>query len=784
MNLKLKLTVSMICAVIALNISSIAFAAFSDVPSTESYAAEVNRLQSLGIINGNEKGEFKPNDPITREQFARLIIAVADEEERANVYKNMTMFPDVKSSRWSAGFVNAAVKLEYMKGMLDGKFHPDEGVTYAQVCTVLVKMLGYTDADLSGTWPQNYLLKAKEVGISENVAFSANDTLPRWAVAVMLDNLLDSNLKSNPSKKFYETIERYTQYIILETSKTSSSVAEGEILTDKGTFYLGNSSIELEVGYKYALDIKKDTIYGVYGKMADTLKLSIDGVNGTTITYKDSRGTGSMVLPSAPAYYYKGIQQKYSDVPKLLEKCSSIVLSRNNSGTGYEYGVIFDPVYSKPEIAGKSSVTNNGVGKIVMDSSVEITRNGSIISKSEIEKDDVLYTVSDIWGGNKYILDVNDSVKGELTAILPNKVSPKSVSIDNVSYELGEDMDLSKINSQGVLKVEDSVTVLLGYDGKVVDIYSSVVEDNSEFAMVLSNYKKKSTSIEDYGKEYIYVKLLHTDNTTKTYRLQTEGNDTIDLGYAAKLVKFKKVGEEADNEPAVVKLEALNYLNAKEYVIDTNKKKIDDYYFADNIKIFNIITKVQGADSNIYLMNPSDLPNGAVIPGKIKYLNRVGPFEYVNVMVVENILEENKYLGIVTGKKGSYSPIGGVVEYTSTILIEDREYTTNYDVTGLTVGAVVQVELRNDKITSLYSVQQPAVKAVKIEAIDSGRVKIDGKIYDLKNNVSIYFADYDGEYERKGTDDIDVTHKYDKITVFLDKPLKYGGEVETIIIED
>lgn len=784
MNLKLKLTVSMICAVIALNISSIAFAAFSDVPSTESYAAEVNRLQSLGIINGNEKGEFKPNDPITREQFARLIIAVADEEERANVYKNMTMFPDVKSSRWSAGFVNAAVKLEYMKGMLDGKFHPDEGVTYAQVCTVLVKMLGYTDADLSGTWPQNYLLKAKEVGISENVAFSANDTLPRWAVAVMLDNLLDSNLKSNPSKKFYETIERYTQYIILETSKTSSSVAEGEILTDKGTFYLGNSSIELEVGYKYALDIKKDTIYGVYGKMADTLKLSIDGVNGTTITYKDSRGTGSMVLPSAPAYYYKGIQQKYSDVPKLLEKCSSIVLSRNNSGTGCEYGVIFDPVYSKPEIAWKSSVTNNGVGKIVMDSSVEITRNGSIISKSEIEKDDVLYTVSDIWGGNKYILDVNDSVKGELTAILPNKVSPKSVSIDNVSYELGEDMDLSKINSQGVLKVEDSVTVLLGYDGKVVDIYSSVVEDNSEFAMVLSNYKKKSTSIEDYGKEYIYVKLLHTDNTTKTYRLQTEGNDTIDLGYTAKLVKFKKVGEEADNEPAVVKLEALNYLNAKEYVIDTNKKKIDDYYFADNIKIFNIITKVQGADSNIYLMNPSDLPNGAVFPGKIKYLNRVGPFEYVNVMVVENILEENKYLGIVTGKKGSYSPIGGVVEYTSTILIEDREYTTNYDVTGLTVGAVVQVELRNDKITSLYSVQQPAVKAVKIEAIDSGRVKIDGKIYDLKNNVSIYFADYDGEYERKGTDDIDVTHKYDKITVFLDKPLKYGGEVETIIIED
>jgi hypothetical protein len=336
MNCKLKLTVSILCTLIALSISSVAFAAFSDVPSTEFYADEVNRLSSLGIISGNEKGEFKPNDPITREQFARLIIALADKDDMASAYKNMTMFPDINSSRWSSGFVNAAVKLEYMKGMLDGKFHPTEGVTYAQVCTVLVKMLGYTDSDLSGTWPHNYLLKAKEVGICDEVDFSINDTLPRWAVAVMLDNLLDSPLKSNASKKFSESIGRYTQYIVLDTFKTSSSVAEGEVLTDKGTFYIGDSSIELELGSKYALNIKEDTIKGIYGKMGEVLKVSIDSVNGTTITYKDANGSKSMVLPSTPTYYYKGVQQKYSDVPKLLEKSSSIVFSKNNAGTGIQ----------------------------------------------------------------------------------------------------------------------------------------------------------------------------------------------------------------------------------------------------------------------------------------------------------------------------------------------------------------------------------------------------------------------------------------------------------------
>jgi len=780
---KFKLAVSVFITVIALSVSSVAFAAFSDVSPTASYRDEVNHLSSLGIINGNENGEFKPDDFVTREQFARLIIGVADEDYRAEVYKNMTLFPDVKTSRWSVGFVNAAVKLDYINGMLDGKFHPTEGVTYAQACTVLVKMLGYTDSDLSGSWPQNYLVKAKEVGICDKVNFSTNDTLPRWAVAVMLDNLLDAEIKSNPSTKFSETIESYTQYIVLATSKTSSSLAEGEVLTDKGTFIISDKGIRLEAGNKYRLEVDDDTILGIYSDMSNAVNVSIDSINGTTITYRDVNGINSMILPSTPTYYYNGVQQKLDDVLGALEKCSSIVFSKNSGGTGYEYAVVCDPVYSKPEIVGKTNLTDDGIGDIEFETGIEITKSGAIISVTEIENDDVIYMVSDIWGKNKYVLAVEDSVEGELTDILPNKVSPKTVTVDGVSYELGEYMDVNKINSQGVMEVEDSVTVLLGYDGKVVDIYSSELEDNSDFAVVINNYKEKSTSVEDYGTEYTYVKLLHTDNTTKTYKLKDDGNSNNDLTYTAKLVKYKEISEETDDESAIVELEVMSYLNSKEYVIDTNKKKIDNYYFADNIKIFNIVTEVQGSDCDVYLMNASELPDGTVFPGKIKYLSMVGPFEDVNVMVVDNILDENKYLGILTARKSSFSSLNEVV-YTNTILIGDKEYTTNYDADGIFEGVVVEVELRNGRIISLNRVKQPLVKAVTFDAVDSGRIKVKGKIYDLKNNASIYFSDYDGDYQRKGTDEIDVTHKYDKISVFLDKSLKYDGEVEILIIED
>ena len=782
MNHKVKIAVLILSAAIALSISSVAFAEFSDVLQNAPYADEVNHLASLGIISGNENGEFKPDDMITREQFARLIIAAADEDYKADMYKNTTVFPDVTSSRWSSGFVNAAVKLGYMKGMLDGKFHPTDGVTYAQVCTVLVKMLGYNDSDLTGTWPQSYLLKAKQIGLSDGVNFTTNDQLPRWAVAVMLDNMLECSLMSNPSKKFSETIDSYTQYIILATSETSSTVYEGEVLTDKGTFIIGESDIKLEIGNKYRLKINDKTISGVYSNMSNVLNISIDSVSNSTITYKDAGRTHSMTLPSALTYYYKGVEQKYDAVPGLLEKCSSIVFNKKLSGTGYEYAVISDPIFSKPEVVNKSNKTNEGVGKIKIEVGIEITRSGSIITASEIEKDDVIYEVTDIWGGNKYILDVKNIVEGELTAILPNRITPKKISVGSTSYDLGEDMDLSKIKSQGVMKINDSVTVLLGRDGKVVDIYSSESEDNSDFAIVVNNYKEKSTSGKDYGTEYTYVKLLHTDNTTKTYKLKDDGDKDNDLTYRGKLVKYKEVSNETDDEVAVVELVKLKYMNSNEYTINVNRKTINSNYFADNIKIFNIVSEIEGSDCKVYLMNPSDLPDGLIYPGKIKYLNKVGDFEDINLMVVDNILNEDKYLGIVTNQNVSLSPSKEVV-HTTTILIGDKEYTTNYDSDDVSDGSVVEVEMRNGQILDINGVRQHSVKATKFDAVDSTRIKIGGTIYELKSGAPIILFD-DGIYERIGTGNIDVTYKYDRIYVYLDKALKYGGKVVLVLIED
>ena len=67
-----------------------------------------------------------------------------------------------------------------------------------------------------------------------------------------------------------------------------------------------------------------------------------------------------------------------------------------------------------------------------------LTGKGNIFP-AQIESEDVVYEVTDIWNNNPYVVIYANSVSGEVTAILPNKVSPQSIEIDGVSHPLSDD---------------------------------------------------------------------------------------------------------------------------------------------------------------------------------------------------------------------------------------------------------------------------------------------------------------------------------------------------------
>ncbi|MFZ5351656.1 MAG: S-layer homology domain-containing protein [Bacillota bacterium] len=763
--------------------SCIAFADFDDIKSTYTHKDKIERLASMGIMHGSDNNEFRPDDSLVREEFAEIITKLLKAEEESESLQGVSHYSDVSSVRPTNGYINYAVNKGYLKSKLDGNFHPEEGITFAEICTVYVKLLGYGDSDITGVWPANYITKAKELDISKGISLNPSDSVPRWAAAVMTDNLLNVSIRAE-NIIFAEKYEHYSLCIILDNAAANDLLSENEVVTDKGSFLLDNEKMLLEIGKKYRLYIEDGIIKGYFGEQGSILNIGVSSFEGNTVKYVDKEKQKTLNLPNKLTYYHKGEKIAYRDITKLLQVCTSIVINYEKESKGNGYGVIVDPIYSKPVVASNLTASRSSIGDIALDKGIRITKEGKMISRHDIKENDVVYQVNDIWNQNKYIVVIENQVEGELESILPNKVSPKSVIINGTEYELSRYMDVNKINSSfGAIKAGDGVKALLGRDGSIVDIEFDTTGIEENFALVVDNYADKSEALGEVGEYNYYVKLLHVDGTTKTYRLYSGT-----FGFIGEFVRYYVIEDDLSEEFETVSLEKLTYSNA-EYKIDKEKKKIDSSYVTDNVKIFNLVNKGYGDDCTAYLMDWEDMPGGTIPAGRIRYINKVGGFEDINVIFVENILNEDLRLGIVLSAEQMTNKTG--ITYNYRILIDGAQYNLSYTqvftetsslYSAISKGQVVQVKLIKDKVSSIEKIVTTNIEASSARAIDERRIRLGTTIYEFNKNVTIYFKGSDGEYYKKDSKDIEAGHTYGKITVYLDNSTQYDGKAEIIIV--
>ena len=105
-----------------------------------------------------------------------------------------------------SGYIKEALAKGYVAGAADGKFHPKDPITFAQVCTAMVSVLGYTAQDVPGSWPKNYIEKANALKLTTDMTYNSNDGVEKWALVVMLNNLLDTNVKKNTAAEADKTL--------------------------------------------------------------------------------------------------------------------------------------------------------------------------------------------------------------------------------------------------------------------------------------------------------------------------------------------------------------------------------------------------------------------------------------------------------------------------------------------------------------------------------------------------------------------------------------------------
>ena len=194
---KLKCGLAILMALIVL-LGSIAYATdygyFPDVPSDAGYAEAVNALAELGIIKGDQRGNFNPNSTITRAEFATMMCRVLEVEDDAIVIIESS-FDDVPSTHWACGYVTKAVELGLVSGYGDGNFGPEDTLTYEQAVKVLVCAWGYEyEALTAGGYPDGYVSVANNLSITKGTT-NSKTAVPRSIVATLIHNVLLIDMK-------------------------------------------------------------------------------------------------------------------------------------------------------------------------------------------------------------------------------------------------------------------------------------------------------------------------------------------------------------------------------------------------------------------------------------------------------------------------------------------------------------------------------------------------------------------------------------------------------------
>jgi hypothetical protein len=137
-------------------------------------------LQMMGAMQGDVSGDLDLGGTLTRAQFCKISVVVMGLGPQVAQYSGYTIFPDVPSTNWAAGYVNLAVRSAgIINGYPSGKFGPSDALTFGQAVTVLLRMLGYTDSDVGAVWPQGYIDKAGEIGLTDGVSLSSGSSVTR-----------------------------------------------------------------------------------------------------------------------------------------------------------------------------------------------------------------------------------------------------------------------------------------------------------------------------------------------------------------------------------------------------------------------------------------------------------------------------------------------------------------------------------------------------------------------------------------------------------------------------
>ncbi len=221
----------------------------------------VFEVTSLGIFEGDGKGDLKLENTMTRAEFAKVVVVLTGMKDAISGGKSP--MKDVPADHWASGYIKYLIDTGMMSGYPDGTFRPEATITLDECIKTILVVMGYeVVAENRGGYPDGYYSVAVQKDMVRGVKGGRKNAALRKDIILIINNALDvPNIVNTvgASVKYYEDPSVTIRNTILKLddidSVTGVVTATDDIWLDAPNSSMEKGQIEID-GLIYDIDPK------------------------------------------------------------------------------------------------------------------------------------------------------------------------------------------------------------------------------------------------------------------------------------------------------------------------------------------------------------------------------------------------------------------------------------------------------------------------------------------------------------------------------------------------
>jgi len=508
-------------------------------------------VTSLGIVKGDGNGNLRLEDDVTRGEFATIVTRLMGYDDI--VIGRGTMFSDVPESHVHSGAIALMSEFGYINGDGKGHFYPDNPITVQDCLKILVCATGYEmDAKAKGGYPAGYIAVATKFDMTKRLERTIRQNATRGDViqmvyhALYVDILEPSVTSGGNYSKSGETFKDRFAYhddihhisgIVTANYNTwlvapSSDIEEDEIEVDGVRYTSGNINTRaflgklVEVYYREEVSGEKTILNMAASDKNNEYIVDADDfitIDGDELKYYDENEKKHEYklengITDAIYIYNNRVMVDYVPADLVIDQGTYILVDNNNNEKAeyvfiYEYeNSVVDRIHENGCIYLKTTLPVYGRTSIVIDEDKDdFTLNLMNAAGQEI-------TIDDVEAGN--VVTAYRSLDGQVMDIVisDKTVEGKISQIEDDEVTVGgEVLGISASANLDEIFVGNNIIAYVNEYDKIV--YAEASEDSAfKFGYIMD--------ISTYNRKY-EAQILVAGNLTESEEIE-EGEETED----------------------------------------------------------------------------------------------------------------------------------------------------------------------------------------------------------------------------------------------------------------